>query len=272
MNSQIFQTLSQIEKIGKPVVLCTIIETHGSTPRHEGSKMLVFPDGKILGTIGGGEVEQRVIHTALEALEERKPRRVKYSMVDPEKGDPGVCGGQLEIFVEPVLPKNRLVVIGAGHVGREVAFLGRWLGFYVVLFDDRPEFYQAESVPNADQYLSGDIENFLNETIFDFWTYVVLTTRNVEMDIDILPEVLKNDTAYIGVIGSKKRWETTKKSLVKMGLPEEQLNRIYSPIGLDLNAETPREIALSILSEIIMVQRNDLKTQTNSLSKSSIGK
>ena len=258
-----------MEEIGKPVILCTIIETQGSTPRHEGSKMLVFKDGSTMGTIGGGELEHRVIQAALEAFIERKPRRVKYSMVNPERGDPGVCGGELEVFVEPVLPKNKLVIIGAGHVGKEVAFLGRWLGFYVVMYDDRQEFSKPDFVPDSDEYFSGDFKNMIDKIKLDSWTNVVLTTRNIELDIKILPDILNSDTPYIGVIGSKKRWETTKKTLLEMGLPIEQIQRIYSPIGLDLNAETPREIALSILSEIIMVQRNDIKKQVNSLSQPS---
>ena len=231
--------------------------------------MLVFQDGKTTGTIGGGELEHRVIEAALEALEEGKPRKLYYSMVDPERGDPGVCGGQVEIFVEPLLPKNRLIIIGGGHVGKEVAFLGKWLGFYIVVLDDRSDI-QSDLIPDADEFFSGSFQDLLTNIDLDPWTYVVLTSRNIEIDMEILPLLLNNHPAYIGVIGSKKRWETTQKGLIEKGIPIEQLNHIYSPIGLKINSETPKEIALSILSEIVMVQRNDEKEKGVSSSKVSI--
>ena len=118
--------------------LCTVIGSHGSTPRHTGSKMLVYADGSIFGTVGGGELENRVIQEAVQAIADGLPRRVSYSMVDPQRGDPGICGGQVEVYVEPILPKPLLVVIGAGHVGKAVLHLAHWLGFLTAVSDDRP--------------------------------------------------------------------------------------------------------------------------------------
>src|SRR3990172_11640240 len=148
----IIRALAQLEEQNQTGALCTVIRSEGSTPRHVGSKMLVFPDGHIEGTVGGGEMESRVISQALEALRDGKPRVLSYAMADPARGDPGVCGGQLEIFVEPIQPSLTLLVIGAGHVGQAVAYLANWLGFYVVVNDDRPEFCNAEVVPEADEY------------------------------------------------------------------------------------------------------------------------
>ena len=253
----IYHEISGFVESGRPVVLCTIVSTQGSTPRHEGSKMLVYQDGKTMGTIGGGEVEQLVIEAALSALKAEQVQTIKYSLVSPDQGDPGICGGQLEVFIEPILPKNKLIVIGGGHVGKEVAFLGKWLGFNVVVFDDRPEYSNPEAVPDADEYYSGDIDNLITNIKLNPWTYFVLTTRDVEFDLTILPFLLDQDLAYIGVIGSKRRWETTKENLIENGIQEDKINKVFSPIGLEINAETPREIAISILSEIVKIHRGN---------------
>ena len=139
MNS-IYQALSDLEKKNGAATLCTVIRSEGSTPRHVGSKMLVYPDGKFIGTVGGGELESRVIKAAIESIKNGRAEMLFYTMADPSRGDPGVCGGQVEVFVEPILPTATLVVIGAGHVGRAVVHLAKWLGFHVVVCDDRAEF------------------------------------------------------------------------------------------------------------------------------------
>jgi len=169
---------------------------------------------------------------------------------DPEKGDPGICGGSLTVFIEPVLPRDKLVVVGGGHVGREVAALAHWLDFHVTVCDDRPEFCNPDSVPKADDYRIGALPEITSRS------YVVLTTRNVEIDLDYLPGLLNGEAAYIGVIGSRRRWETTKGELMKLGYSEEKIDIIHSPVGLALNAEKPREIALSIMAEVVLVQKH----------------
>jgi xanthine dehydrogenase accessory factor len=256
MMASIFFEVTKLEKSGQPGVLCTIVSTRGSTPRREGSKMLVYKNGEFTGTIGGGEIEHRVIGEALDALADGTPRMVSYSMTDPDRGDPGVCGGQLDIFIEPILPKKTLVVIGGGHVGREVAHLGRWLGFRVVVCDDRPEVSNPESVPDADAFFYDPVKAIQHDLEITPWTYFVLTTRSVDVDISILPSIIESNAAYIGVIGSRRRWATTKGKLLASGIPLEKLNLIHSPIGLNIKAEIPEEIAISIMAEIIMVIRN----------------
>ena len=250
-----YQTLAKLEQSGQPAVLCTITHSQGSTPRRVGSKMLVYPDGRIEGTIGGGQMESWVIAEALAALEEGKPRRLQYSMVDPARGDPGVCGGTLSIFVEPVLPRPALVVAGGGHVGRAVVHLAKWLGFRVALCDDRAEFCTPEAVPGADEYLPCALADLPAQFPINRYTYLVLATRNVQVDVAGLPALLQTEAAYIGVIGSRRRWQTTRKKLLEAGIPPETLDRVVSPMGLEINAETPEEIALSILAEIIMLRR-----------------
>lgn len=251
----IYRAILELQQKNLPGVLCTIIQSHGSTPRRASSKMLVFPDGSILGTIGGGEMENRVISEALQTIEAGQPRLLKYSMTDPQRGDPGVCGGQLEIYVEPILPKPVLVVIGAGHVGKAVAHLAKWLGFRVAINDDRPEFCTPEAVPDGDEFYPVPLAELSQRLKITPWTYLVLTTRGVNIDVPGLPALLDSPAAYIGVIGSKRRWATTRKQLLEAGVGKALLDKVISPIGLELNAETPEEIAVSIMAEIIMFRQ-----------------
>ena len=240
---------------GEAVVLATVIKARGSVPRHSGAKMLVYEDGRIRGTIGGGEMESRVIAAALECLQEGRPRVLPYALVDPKRGDPGLCGGEVEIYLEPYLPPATLLVIGCGHVGKAVASLAHWLGYYVVATDDRAELATPENVPDADLHLAGHIDEVLEKYHIHRNTFIVLVTRNVGLDRQILPRLVNTPAPYIGVMGSQRRWAETRKLLLADGCSEADLARFHSPIGLELNAETPKEIALSILSEVVMLQR-----------------
>lgn len=252
----LYQSILEIEKNNGTGALCTIIRSKGSTPRHVTSKMLVYPDGRIVGTVGGGEVESRVIKEAIKAMNERTPRLLSYNMANPERGDPGVCGGQVEIYVEPLIPKNVLVVVGVGHVGKAVAHLAKWLGFIVAVTDDRPEFCNPSSVPEADAFYPIPLEELPSKLDITPWTYIVLTTRGINVDIPGLPPILASKAAYIGVIGSKRRWATTRKKLIDNGVSAELIKRVHSPIGLEIHAETPEEIAVSIMAEIIELQQH----------------
>lgn len=237
------------------VALATVIRAQGSVPRHPGSKMLVYQDGRTAGSVGGGEMESRVVAAAQEAIRDGKSRLVPYSLVDPSRGDPGVCGGSVEIFVEPYLPPPTLFIFGCGHVGRSLATLGRWLGYHVAAHDDRPELATAANMPDADVHLSGPIAEALAVQPIDERTYVAMVTRNVTIDRGLLPAILASAAPYIGVMGSRRRWQETRRLLLEDGLAPEALERVVAPIGLELQAETPNEIAVSILAQIIRLQR-----------------
>ncbi len=250
----IYQTLTELESTHQPAALCTVIASSGSTPRHATSKMLVYPDGHILGSVGGGELENRVLAEAMAALTDGKSRILKYNMTDPARGDPGVCGGQVEVFVEPILPPPLLVVIGGGHVGKAVAHLAKWLGFRVAVSDDRPEFCTLEANPDADEFYACPMAELPLHLNITPQTYIVLTTRGVVVDVPGLPALLDTPAAYIGIIGSRRRWSLTVKALNEQGIPDEKLARVHSPIGLGIAAETPEEIAVSILAEVLMLR------------------
>src|SRR5512138_459999 len=207
----IYQALSEIEKNNESAALCTLVKSEGSTPRHVGSKMLVYPDGKFIGSIGGGDLEHRVLDEAWIAMGDGESRLITYHMSDPSRGDVGVCGGTVEVFVEPILPPAMIVVIGAGHVGKAVVHLAKWLGFRVAVSDDRPEFCTPEAVPGADAYFPVEMDQLPGQLELTPRTYLVITSRGSNVDAAGLPPLLASRAAYIGVIGSKRRWATTVK-------------------------------------------------------------
>src|SRR6188474_1219157 len=178
----IYAALAELERSGGAGALCTIIRERGSVPRHVGSKMLVYGDGRLLGTVGGGEMESRVVAAALEAAGDGQPRTLKYELVDLKAGDPGICGGEVEILVEPVRAPAVLLVIGAGHVGRALVHIGKWLGYRVALVDDRPEYCRPEWAPGADEYLPVTAGALAGQFRFTSETYIVMPTRGAPVD------------------------------------------------------------------------------------------
>ena len=249
--------LAALER-GDAVVMATVVSTSRSVPRHAGSKMLVYPDGATLGTIGGGEMEARVIRESLACLAEGRPRLVDYQLVSPAQGDPGVCGGEVRLYLEPHMPTPTVMVIGCGHVGRAVIDLAHWMGFRVIAYDDRPDQAEPASLPHADVVASGSLADTLAAHPPAADTHIVMVTRNMALDLELLPVVLATAAQSVGLMGSKRRWETTRERLVGMGLGDDALNRVRSPIGVELNAETPEEIAVSILAELVGLRRGAL--------------
>jgi xanthine dehydrogenase accessory factor len=250
----IYQALAEVTSKSESAALCTVVKSEGSTPRHVGSKMLVYGDGHFIGTVGGGDLEHRVIDEAWMAMGDGQSRLLHYNMADPSRGDPGVCGGQVEVFVEPILPPPLLVVIGAGHVGKAVAHLAKWLGFRVAVSDDRAEFCNKETVPDAEAFYPCEMKDLPSRMKIDGRTFLVLTTRGSSVDAVGMPALLSTPAAYVGVIGSKRRWATTMKELAAAGVAPESLAHVHSPMGLELRAETPEEIAVSIMAEVLMVR------------------
>jgi len=247
----ILKLLNDAIEAGEPVVLCTVVNTKGSVPRHEGSKMLVYNDGKFEGSIGGGEVESRVLAEALLSFRDGKTRFLTYDLIDPKKGDAGLCGGVLTVFVEPFLELPTVIVVGAGHVGKPIVHLAKWLGFRVVVSDDREVLCTPDEIPGADLYLPVSMSKIPEEITLNSRTYLVLVTRGSDVDVEGLPALLQTDVPYIGLIGSKRRWAHTQEKLLENGISKEDINRVKSPIGIFIHAETPNEIAVSIMAEII---------------------
>ena len=249
------QALIQVLQNNKPAALATVVRTRGASPREAGAKMLVYPDGSIVGTVGGGEMEMRVIAEAQGALRDGKPRYLDMTLSNEQRGDPLICGGEMEIFVEPITLAPTLVLVGAGHIGAAVAQLAQQVGFRVFVLDDRAEYVTPENFPRADERIAGDIVEQIREIDITPQTYIVFVTRAHTLDAALLGAVIEKDAAYIGMLGSERRVLTVKKMLKEKGVSEVALARVHAPIGIEIHAETPQEIAVSIMAEIIQVKR-----------------
>jgi xanthine dehydrogenase accessory factor len=250
----IYRAIVEAQDKGVSVALATVIRTQGSMPRHVGSKMIVWPDGQLVGTVGGGAMEAKVIAEAQRAILDGEPKIVSYTLNDLKQGDPGICGGTAEIFIEPLLHLPTLVVIGCGHVGKALAELGKWMGFRVIVSDDRAEYCNPQHIPNMDGYVVTPPSQLATHLDLNSRLYIAAVTRGLPVDLDLFPPLLNANVAYLGLIGSRRRWALTVKALEERGFTREQVARVRSPIGLELNAETPQEIAVSIMAEITMLR------------------
>ena len=253
--AEIFGAIVSARESGQAVALTTVIRVSGSVPRHAGSKMLVWPDGRIVGTVGGGEMEARVVRDAQTALADNQSRLVSYTLNDVNSGDPGICGGTVEVFVEPLINAPTLLVIGCGHVGKALAELAQWLGYRVMVSDDRAEYCNPVQIPGMADYIVCPPAEVAQHFSFNQYTYVAAVTRGLPVDIDLIPALLATTVPYIGLIGSRRRWTLTRKALLDRGVSPDQLERLHAPVGLELQAETPPEIALSIMAEITAIRR-----------------
>jgi xanthine dehydrogenase accessory factor len=253
---EVYEAIVKANQAGLAVALATVIATQGSMPRHAGSKMLVYANGDIVGTIGGGAMESLVIKVALQSLQDGKARTESYMLNNLADGDPGICGGTATIFIEPLSIAPMLLVIGGGHVGKALAELGKWAGFRVVLSDDRPEYAHEGYVPHLERYVVCKPSEIAQYVTIDDNCYVCAVTRGLPIDVQLIPALLNTTAKYIGLIGSRRRWAITQKTLrVQYQLTPEQLARIHAPIGLEIGAESPKEIAISILAEMVMIRR-----------------
>jgi xanthine dehydrogenase accessory factor len=240
---------------GQSVALTTLVRVEGSTPREVGSKMLVYADGRTAGTIGGGAMEAAVIDAASLALAQGEPRLLRYELRDPEEGDLAICGGEAEVFIDVIAPRPTLLVVGAGHVAMPVAEMGHLCGFRVVVLDDRPDMVSEARFPHASERISGEIVDRLHELNLTSQWHVVIVTRGHAYDLEALRAVVGSEAAYVGMIGSRRKVRTTFERLLADGVPEALLERVHSPIGLNIGAQTPAEIAVSILAEIIWLRK-----------------
>ncbi len=252
----VFEAALAAQRDGRPAALAVITRTQGSVPRQAGSKMLVWPDGTIVGTVGGGEMESLVIAEAQDAIRSGQSRVVSYNLNDLASGDPGICGGTVEVFVESLAPPPTVLVVGCGHVGKAVAELAKWLEFRVVVTDDRPGYATEDQIPGMDAYIQAPPNELIEQVDINRHTCVVAVTRGLAVDERLIPALLATDAPYIGLIGSRRRWALTVESLAERGVSRDDLARVHAPIGLELGAETPKEIAISIMAEVIMVLRH----------------
>ena len=251
----IFEAALKTLSTGESVALATIVRSHGSTPRSVGAKMLVFPDGRIVGSIGGGAMENGVIEEAKSALEKGMSRMVHYKLKEVDLGHLGVCGGENDIFIDVIAGKKQLLVVGAGHLGQQLSKLGAFLDMDVIVFDDRSEYANEERFPDARKIIVGDVAEELKKMPITPWCHVVIVTRGHELDGVALAAVIRSPARYLGMIGSRTKKAKVYDELIHQGIEQELLDQVHAPIGLDIGAETPEEIAVAIMAEIISIGR-----------------
>jgi xanthine dehydrogenase accessory factor len=237
---------------GEPVALVTVVRTHGAAPCSPGAKLLVRASGTLSGTLGGAATDGRIRADALRALESGEPAMLTYHL-DPDSGESvGSCGATLEVFIEPLRPEPRLLVAGSGYVAQALARLAVPLGWRVTLLDDRTEFVRSAQLPEGVETLIGEMAAYLTERRPDPMTAIVIVTRGHRADEEVLRAALDTAAGYVGMIGSVSKVRAIFRHLLRDGLTEETLTRVHAPIGLDLRAETPDEIALSIAAELLL--------------------
>ncbi len=266
----ILEEVVRMRRSGERGALATIVNANGSIPSYESSRMLVRDDGSILGTVGGGCVEADVWAAAKEVILTEQPRKMVFNLNNEAEFDSGlICGGTLEIFVEPVLPPPMLYIFGAGHVSTAVANVASQAGFKIGIIDDREAFANLERFPMACEIHTSYAEAF-EKIQPNSSTYLLIVTRGHAGDMRVLDWAIRTEARgfsprYIGMMGSKRKVISVYKALEKEGLTFAQLDRVNAPVGLDIGALTPEEIAVSITAELIAVRRNSLRQNHKSI-------
>ncbi len=251
---QIYEEIVALARQGVASALATVVESVGSSPRKAGAKMLVRSDGSILGTIGGGKVELETIAAALAAMQSGLPSAVPFTLTE-EYGH--VCGGRLLVYIEPAGLAPDLLVVGAGHVGRSLSSAAKFAGFRVTVTDDRPDFATREQLPAADEVHLGESAELLGRLKVTAGTCIVITTTGFEKDFAAVRAALRTSARYIGLIGSARKREVLLRTLAEEGFPPEEVRRISIPVGLAIGAETPAEIAISVVAQLIQQRRRN---------------
>lgn len=261
----IFEEIVRMRRAGQRGALATIVHTNGSIPSYESSRMLVRDDGTIIGTVGGGCVEADVWAAAKEVIEIEQPRKMTFNLNNEASYDAGlICGGTLEIFVEPILPQPMLYLFGGGHVSTAVARVAHQAGFAIGIVDDREAFANAERFPMASAFFASYDEAF-EKLRPNSSSYLVIVTRGHKDDMRVLAWAVGTEAKYIGMIGSKRKVIAVYKALEKEGFSNENFDRVHAPVGLEIGALTPDEIAVSIAAELIAVRRHAQSRQHKSL-------
>jgi xanthine dehydrogenase accessory factor len=261
----LFEEIVKMRRRGQRGALATIVHTNGSIPSYESSRMLVREDGSIAGTIGGGCVEAEVWAAAKEVMQKEAPRKMVFHLNNEASYDNGlICGGTLEVFVEPILPQPVAYLFGGGHVSMAVARAAHAAGFAIAVVDDRDAFANKERFPMA-QELFTSYEEAFEKLRPNAASYLVIVTRGHKEDMRVLAWAVRTEARYVGMIGSKRKVMSVYKALENQGYKTEEFERVYAPMGLDIGALSPEEIAVSITAELVAVRRNAVDAEHKKL-------
>jgi xanthine dehydrogenase accessory factor len=264
----IFDELVALRRKGQKCALATIVQVNGSIPSYESAKLLVREDGSMAGTIGGGCVEAEVWTAAREVIETEQPRHLTFSLGQDAAYDNGlICGGQLNVFVEPIIPQPRAFIFGAGHISKSLSKVATLAGFATIIVDDREQFANRDRFPEAVEVHAGEYEEVFSKLEVNHTSYLIIVTRGHRDDMRVLKWALSTPARYISMIGSKRKVLGVMKELEREGLRREDFDRLHAPMGLEIGAISPEEIAVSVAAEMIAVRRH-ATSDWRSISKS----
>ena len=253
----IYGEIVRLRREGRKCALATIVNARGSIPSYESAKILVREDGSIAGTVGGGCVEAQVLTAAREVIETGKPKCLSFELTQDAAHESGlICGGEVEIFVEPVLPQPVAFIFGAGHISKSLSKIAALAGFSTVIVDDRESFANRERFPEADEVYAAEYEAVFPNLSINESSYLIIVTRGHKDDLRVLRLAARAPALYVAMIGSKKKVIELVRELEDEGVPRDALDRLHAPMGLDIGAITPEEIAVAVVAEMIAVRRN----------------
>ncbi len=253
----VYEELVRLRRLGQKCALATIVEVRGSIPSYESAKLLVREDGSMAGTIGGGCVEAEVWNAAREVIETEKPKHLTFNLGQDAAYDNGlICGGQLDVFVEPVMPIPHAFIFGAGHISKSLSKAATLAGFATVVIDDRESFANRERFPEAQEVHAVEYEEIFPKLAINETGYVIIVTRGHRDDMRVLKLAIGTPARYIAMIGSKRKVLNVVRELEKEGLGRAAFERLHAPMGLDIGAVSPEEIAIAVTAEMIAVRRN----------------
>jgi xanthine dehydrogenase accessory factor len=252
----LFEEVVRLRKLGQKCALATIVGVNGSIPSYESARILVREDGSMIGTIGGGCVEAEVWNAARDVIASERPKRLSFTLGQDAAYDNGlICGGQLEVFVEPVVPQPRAFIFGAGHISKSLSKIADLAGFEPVVIDDREAFASRERFPEASAIHAAEYEEVFPKLDVTTSSYLIIVTRGHRDDMRVLRWAVTTPARYIAMIGSKRKVIAVVKELEKEGIPREAFERVSAPMGLAIGAITPEEIAVSVVAEMIAIRR-----------------
>ncbi len=252
----IFQEIVRLRGEGRKAALATVVKWLGSTPRRDHAKMLVFQDGSTMGSIGGGSTEAEVVKEARRVLETEKASLTKFKLTQEEAASDGlICGGTVEVFVEPILPDPKVLLMGGGHLAQAIAEAAQQVGFKVSVVDDRASFANRERFPEVEETIVAPFEKSLDAFDVTENSFILIVTRGHGSDQVVLEKAIQTPARYVGLVGSRRKIRIILKNLLDQGIPPEDFSRLYAPIGLEIGSETPQEIAVSVVAELIALRK-----------------
>ena len=252
----IYEEIVRVRFEGGKAALATIVRRQGSTPRRDFAKMLISEDGSTVGSVGGGQTEAEVLKEAERVMETGQASLLKYQLTQKDAEAEGLaCGGTVEIFVEPILPDPKLILMGAGHIGQTVAQVAHRVGFNVAVVDDRESFANRERFPQAEELVVAAFEEGFDAITVSQTSFILIATRGHGYDQVVLEQALQTPAGYIGMVGSRRKTQIIVQKLLEKGISPRALSRLYAPIGIEIGSETPEEIAVSVVAALIAILR-----------------